>query len=185
MGRQNRIRIISGKYRSRTISAPGYLPVRPTTDFAREALFNILTNRFDLSQCEALDLYCGIGGITMEFLSRGAPTVDAVDKNPKCVYFVEQTAEKLGAEGLKVYRAGVNTFIGFCKSTYDIIFADPPFEKESTLLLPGLLFEQGLLKENGLLIVEHSKRQDLSGAAGFQEIRKYGSVRFSLFGCPE
>ena len=181
MGRPNRIRIISGKYRSRTISAPGYLPVRPTTEYAREALFNILTNRFDLSQCEVLDLYCGIGGITMEFLSRGVPTVDAVDKNPKCVFFVQQTAERMEAEGLKVYRAGVSTFIGFCKSTYDIIFADPPFDKENTSLLPGLIFEHGLLKENGLLIVEHGERQDLSDIKGFTEKRKYGSVCFSLF----
>lgn len=184
MGRPNSIRIISGKYRSRIISAPSYLPVRPTTEYAREALFNILTNKFDLTQCEALDLFCGIGGVTMEFLSRGTRKVDAVDKNPKCVQFVQQTAEKLGTEDLKVFRSGVTTFIGFCKSTYDIIFADPPFDKDSTQLLPGLIFEHNLLKENGLLVVEHGERQDLSKIEGFVEMRKYGSVCFSLFHRP-
>ncbi|PCJ80585.1 MAG: 16S rRNA (guanine(966)-N(2))-methyltransferase RsmD [Flavobacteriales bacterium] len=175
------MRIISGKYKGRRIVAPKNLPVRPTTDFAKEGLFNIIGNHFYFEELHVLDLFAGTGNITYEFASRGAKEVNAVDVNAKCMFFIKKTSTQLGLENLKIYRASAFTFIKRCKHQYDVIFADPPYDMKEIEKLPDVIFEKNLLKENGWLIIEHSGFVDLSGNARFKEKRSYGSVNFSIF----
>lgn len=175
------MRIISGKNKGRKIVAPNNLPVRPTTDFAKEALFNILTNQFDLSEIDALDLFAGTGNISYEFVSRSAKTVVAVDADQACANFIRQTSAKLNYNNLVVIRSDYKSFIGQTKQNWDIIFADPPYEMNEVISLPSLILENNLLKPEGLFILEHKKSLDFGDIKGFQEQRVYGNVNFSFF----
>ncbi len=175
------MRIISGKYKRRVISPPKNLPVRPTTDMAKESLFNILGNYFDFEDKAALDLFAGTGNISYEFVSRGCNTVTAVDKDFGCTKFISHTANKLQMTELKVTRLDVFRFIEKTKFKYDIIFADPPYILKNIDEISKTVFENKILNNGGWLIVEHPGEIDLSKSLHFYEHRKYGRVNFSFF----
>jgi 16S rRNA (guanine966-N2)-methyltransferase len=176
------LRIVSGTHKGRTIHAPKNLPIRPTTDFAKESLFNILNNSFDFEGLKVLDLFTGSGGIAYEFCSRGAGCVTAVDSNFKCFSFVKETADKFGFKMLKAIKADVFAFLKNEISTYDIVFADPPYDLEKLESIPAMVLGQKLLKPGGRLIVEHSTKTDLTKQEQFLEKRVYGNTVFSIFG---
>ena len=175
------MRIISGKYRSRQIHPPTHLPVRPTTDFAKESLFNILNNLVDFEELSVLDLFAGTGNISYEFFSRGAKLVTAVEMDSKCVAFIEKTAQMLNAECLEAIRMDVFQFLKHPYGKYDVIFADPPYFSEQVEELPDLVFKTDLLVKEGLFILEHSKKNDFTGHPFFNQHRNYGNVNFSFF----
>ncbi|GGE31247.1 RsmD family RNA methyltransferase [Psychroflexus planctonicus] len=178
------MRIVSGKLKGRRIIAPKKLPVRPTTDMAKEALFNILNHRFSFKHIRVIDLFSGIGSISLEFASRGTENITSVDKNFNCVKFLSQTAEDLGVE-LQVIKADVFEFVAKNKLTADIVFADPPYDLETETFIK--LVEEILKPENEveLCIIEHSKHMDLSEGLLYQETRNYGGSSFSFFGKEE
>jgi len=176
------IRIISGIHKGRRLSAPKNLPVRPTTDRAKEALFNILGHEVYWPECSVLDLFSGTGNLSYECASRGCPRVVAVDAHAGCAKFIEQTARLLEIP-VTVYKRDVNAFLKRCTDSFDLIFADPPydFSQEQLGEVVALCFEKGLLKEYGILILEHSTQRDLSELQYFDSARKYGSTVFSFF----
>ncbi|MCL2413239.1 MAG: 16S rRNA (guanine(966)-N(2))-methyltransferase RsmD [Bacteroidales bacterium] len=174
------MRIIRGTLKGRRIQAPANLPVRPTTDFAKESLFNVLNNRIDFEELNVLDLFAGIGGISLEFASRGA-SVLAVENNPKCADFIKQAAEKLHVESLRVMQTDAFAYLAKTRQTFDLIFADPPYDLPTIDLLPNLIFEYKLLNPDGIFILEHSEQHDYSALPKFSELRKYGKVHFSFF----
>jgi 16S rRNA (guanine(966)-N(2))-methyltransferase RsmD len=163
------------------IRPPGNLPVRPTTDFAKTGLFNMLENRFRLKNMEALDLFCGTGSISMELISRGCIHVTAVDQDPKCISFLRSFSAKLAVTNLTALRSEVIHFLKKTTLQTDLIFADPPFGTTLHESLHGLIMERKLLKENGVFILEHSSRSDYSALHGFDFSRKYSNVTFSFF----
>jgi len=175
------MRIVSGRYKRRTITPPGNLPVRPTTDMAKESLFNILGNLIDFNDKSVLDLFAGTGNISYEFVSRGCTSVTAVDQNFSCVKFIKDTAEKLDMSELHVVKQDVFRFIGMSRNKYDIIFADPPFKMDNIKEISEKVFENELLSAGGWLIIEHPGEIDLSESQYFCEHRKYGRVNFSFF----
>lgn len=175
------MRIITGKHRGKRIRAPRNLPVRPTTDFAKSALFNILNNHFDFNEIRVLDLFCGTGNISYEFLSRGCPNVTCVDNNSDCLRFVREFGEKNFQEKLHTIRSDAFRFIKNSSSKFNIIFADPPFSMENVWILPDLILEQNLVAENGWLILEHSSNSKPSCKSVISETRKYGHTSFSFF----
>lgn len=175
------MRIIGGKFSGRMIVAPSSLPVRPTTDFAKSALFNILNNQLNFDEVNVLDLFAGIGGISLEFISRGAKNVTAIDSNVKCSSFIKETAAKLEVKNLTVIKSDVFKFLKSCSNQFDVIFADAPFDMETTDSIPELIFENNLLKANGILIVEHQSKRKLQSKIEPTEIRKYGNCAFSFY----
>ncbi len=175
------MRIVSGKYKGRKIEPPGKLPVRPTTDFAKEGLFNVLTNMINFEETEALDLFAGTGNISFELISRGCISVLAVEQNYNCVKFINSMAEKLNEKNIRTQSSDVFRFLGFATRSFDLIFADPPFELDNAKLLPGIIFERKMLKPGGMLIIEHSERIDFSQMPHFSQTRHYGKVNFSFF----
>lgn len=176
------IRIISGSLKGRKIQAPKNLPVRPTTDRVKESLFNILSNTLIWEETTVLDLYAGTGNISYEFASRGCPEVIAVDAHPGCAKFIEKTAESLDLH-IAVYRRDVPKFLKQCRHKFDLIFADPPYAIYQNALeeLVQLCVQRQLLKEGGILVLEHSSFQDLSALEGFDQVRKYGNSHLSIF----
>lgn len=177
------MRIISGIYKGKRLTAPKTLPVRPTTDFAKEGLFNILHHRIDFEEVKVLDLFSGTGNIAYEFASRGSMEVMAIDNDFGCVNYINKTAQELDLP-IKAMKLDVLKYIRTGNSSYDIIFADPPYAIETDLLkeLINNVFDKMWLKEDGLLIVEHPKQVVLSEVPHFMESRKYGSSVFSFFG---
>ncbi len=177
------MRIISGKYKGKRITAPKSLPVRPTTDMAKEALFNILHNRFYFEEIRVLDLFCGTGNISFEFASRGVMSIVSVDKDYRCVKFVAGMASEMEMN-IKTFKEDAFKFLGKTTDTFDIIFADPPyqFDTKQFMRIVQLVSERQLLNEGGLLILEHSKHTELTEAATFLEKRHYGGSVFSFFG---
>ncbi|MBW2960635.1 16S rRNA (guanine(966)-N(2))-methyltransferase RsmD [Mesonia aestuariivivens] len=176
------MRIISGKFKSKRIIAPKTLPVRPTTDMAKEALFNILNFQIDFNEIQLLDLFAGTGNISYEFISRGTTQVTAVDQNFGCVKFINKTAQELDIQ-INTVKSDVFKYLEKVKTKNDIIFADPPydFSLEDFQKIPNLIFDNNLLNQDGLVIVEHSKYTDLASTPHFLESRKYGSSVFSFF----
>lgn len=175
------IRIISGKHKGRKIAAPKKLPVRPTTDRAKESLFNILNNHFYFDEIKVLDLCAGTGNITYELGSRGCTDITAVDLDGACVRFIEQTVETLALEGIQVFRSDIYQFVDQDFRSYDLIFADPPFDYEEYGPFIDKIFEKNLLNEEGMLIVEHRTNNSLDGIKNLVDERKYGNVTFSFF----
>lgn len=175
------MRIIGGTHSRRIISPPKNLPVRPTTDMAKESLFNILNNRVDLFDKSALDLFSGTGAISYEFASRGCNEVIAVEKNFHCIKFIKKTVELFKMDEIKVFSTDVFKFIKSTGKSFDIIFADPPYSLQGIEDISRLIFENNLLNDLGWLVVEHPKEVDLSSQEYFQEHRKYGHVNFSFF----
>lgn len=176
------MRIISGKHKGRKLSAPKKLPVRPTTDMAKESLFNILNNTYYFDQIEVLDLFAGTGNISLEFGSRGSRKITAVDADFGCIKYINLMSKELDLN-INTFRADVYKFIEKTSITADVIFADPPynFEKEQFLKIANTVFERKLLNQEGVLIIEHSKHTDLSDHKLFQYAKKYGGNMFSFF----
>lgn len=176
------MRIISGKYKGKRLKAPKRLPVRPTTDMAKEALFNILNNNYYFEDLAVLDLFSGTGNISFEFASRGVTTIKAIDQNIHCVQFIAKTARELNFT-IEVVKSDVFKFLERTTNGYDLIFADPPYnlDLDSFSSIAKLVFSNDLLIEEGLLIIEHSEQTDLSELPYFTEKRKYGSSIFSFF----
>ena len=176
------MRIISGKYKGKRIIAPKKLPVRPTTDRVKESLFNILNNHFNLESCRVLDLFAGTGNISYEFASRGTPDIVSVDAHGACVRFIAKTASLLQAP-IQAIRQPVMAFLKRNTSSYDIVFADPPYDiaEEELKELALWILDRNVLNEGGWLVIEHSKHLKLEAIPGFMEQRRYGSSVLSIF----
>ncbi|HLV50769.1 MAG TPA: 16S rRNA (guanine(966)-N(2))-methyltransferase RsmD, partial [Flavobacterium sp.] len=176
------MRIISGKYKGRRINAPKNLPVRPTTDLSKEALFNILNHHFSFSGLKVLDLFAGTGNISYEFASRGAEPVVSVDTDYGCVNFIKKTAQQFDMD-ITAIKSDVYKFLERNKSEYDLIFADPPynFSQEQFEKIITLIFENELISEDGMVIIEHSPHTKMEHLEHFSNNRKYGSSIFSFF----
>lgn len=174
------MRIIGGMHKGRVIKVPFNLPVRPTTDFAKEGLFNILANRIGFEGLSMLDLFSGTGHISLEFASRGSRPVTAVDQNAKCASFLRSAAKQLDLE-VSTIKSDVFGFLKSSVSTFDLIFADPPYSLPNIPDIHRLVFENKLLNPGGLLIIEHGPRTSLGHLPGFIQHRKYGNVNFSFF----
>lgn len=175
------MRIVSGKYRGRTINPPRNLRARPTTDFAKENLFNVLNNLVDFEECDVLDLFAGTGSISYEFASRGARSVTSVEINPVHYNFIRETARQLGITNLHPVKANVFLYLKSCPKKFDVIFSDAPYDLEGSEEVIREVFARDLLQPDGLLIFEHSKKMDFSQYEGFWQLRSYGSVQFSFF----
>jgi 16S rRNA (guanine(966)-N(2))-methyltransferase RsmD len=175
------MRIISGKNKGRKIQAPGNLPVRPTTDMAKESLFNIISNHFELEEVAALDLFTGTGNISYELVSRGCSRVTAVDNDARCIKFVKQVINKLDYHEIIPIQSDYSTYLKRCNNKWDLIFADPPYHMEGLEQVPELIWEYDLLKPGGWLVIEHDKHHDFPDQQGFFDHRKYGKVNFSFF----
>ena len=175
------MRIITGKYKGRHFDIPRTFKARPTTDFAKENIFNVLNGYIDFDGCEALDLFAGTGSITPELLSRGCSHVTSIELDRDHHRFICDCVKKLGTEACLPLRADVFRFVKSCRQQYDIVFADPPYALKELPQIPDLVFERALLKPDGILVFEHGKDHDFSQHPRFVEHREYGSVNFSLF----
>jgi len=174
------MRIIGGKYKSRRINPPMGLPVRPTTDIAKEGLFNIFWTFLEFENLRVLDLFSGTGNVSFEFVSRNCKQVIIVDNNPKCVSFVLTTAEAMGMDTLRVFKDDCFRFLSRNKVEFDLVFADPPYEMPRIPELPDLILAHAL-KPEGWLVIEHSSTHDFSKHPAFYTKRNYGKVNFSFF----
>lgn len=175
------MRIISGKYRGKTIIAPRNLPVRPTTDFAKEALFNMLNNRYFLEELNVLDLFAGTGNISYEFASRGAQSITAVDASHHCVRFIKKTADALAFETIDAVKADAKKYLDRAYGKWDVVFADPPYDIDFHRELIDRVIGRNLLAEDGIFVLEHPKTLNLEDHPNCTDSRKYGNVHFSFF----
>lgn len=174
------MRIISGQFKGRRLTAPDNLPVRPTTDYAKESLFNILNNSFYFEDLEVLDCFSGTGNISYEFLSRGAKSVNSIDANLNCIAYQKKIKVELNCENFYPMKQDVFKALKNIPGPYDIIFCDPPYDLPNIPELADLVFENNLLTEEGWLIIEHSKATSFKHQ-NYKETRKYGNVNFSIF----
>ena len=175
------MRIVSGLYKGRKLHPPGNLPVRPTTDFAKEALFNVLNNLLDYESTKVLDLFAGTGAISYEFISRGCKSVTSLDNHPRCVSYIHKTGLELKMLNLFPVKANALTFVRQAMDTWDLVFADPPYDLPQLPDLPELVLNGTLLAPGGLFILEHPKKYSFTESPGFEQHRKYGEVNFSFF----
>ncbi len=175
------MRIIGGSKKGLVIQAPKGLPVRPTTDRAKESLFNILEARYYLEGALVLDLFAGTGNMSYEFASRGASAVVSIDADFGCVNFIKQASKSFGLNQISARKQDVFTFLNKTDQQFDIIFADPPYGINRIPELAAQIMNGNYLKPGGLLVVEHSSLQDLSQVQGYQEKREYGQSTFSFF----
>ncbi|WP_299289625.1 RsmD family RNA methyltransferase [uncultured Mucilaginibacter sp.] len=175
------MRIIGGRLKGLRLNPPNNLPVRPTTDLAKEALFNILNNQLDFEGLKVLDLFSGTGNIAMEFASRNAEKVVAVDRAALCIFYIKDMAAKHKLPEIAVFKADVFKFLEMETERYDLIFADPPYNLDKIPQLPNAVFTKHLLVPDGLLIIEHPAYQNLSNQPNFSEKRVYGNTAFSFF----
>lgn len=177
------MRIIAGSHKRRAINPPTGFRARPTTDFAKENLFNVLSNYFDFEELAVLDLFSGTGSISYEFASREARRVLSIEVNPTHHRFIQKTARELKLDNLKA--VCTNAFV-YLRSTqteqFDIIFADPPYDLPELPQLPDMILTANILNNDGWLIVEHGADNDFAQHPKFKETRRYGSVNFSIFG---
>lgn len=175
------MRIIRGKYGRRRFDVPTNISARPTTDFARENIFNVIENLEDIEGKSVCDLFAGTGAVAFEFLSREAAEVTAVELAQTQVGFIRSVKEKLAADNMRIIKGDVFRFIEGSGRSYDIVFADPPYNHPRFDEIPGMILASHLVKEGTLVIVEHNASRDYSGLPGFFQRREYGSVNFSLF----
>jgi 16S rRNA (guanine966-N2)-methyltransferase len=175
------LRIIAGKYKGRRINPSSGFKARPTTDFAREGLFNILANRIDFESVSILDLFSGTGSISYEFASRGAPVVHLVEKEKGHISFIRKMITEMELSNIKAIHIDVKAYLRTCKFKYDIVFADPPFELPWLNSIPDLVISAGILKEDGFFVLEHPKNASFISHKFFFEHRNYGGVNFSFF----
>ncbi len=176
------MRIISGTHKGKRLTAPKKLPVRPTTDMAKEGLFNILNNRVHFSGLKVLDLFSGTGNISYEFASRGAASITSIDAHIECIKFIKKTSEDLDMNIMPI-KSDVYKYLEKSGIKADIVFADPPYDftEEQFKNIAELVFDHDILNEDGMLIIEHSKHTDLSSGRNFNEARRYGNSVFSFF----
>jgi len=175
------LRIIGGKYKGRRISPPSGFKARPTTDFAREGLFNILNNRVDFEEIIILDLFSGTGSISYEFASRGTREVHLVERDVKHIAGIRRIIKDMGFTSIKPIHIDVKAFLKACKMKYDVVFADPPYDLEWLKDIPDLVTGSGVLKDDGFFILEHPRNMSFSDHKHFFEHRSYGGVNFSFF----
>lgn len=175
------MRIIGGSLKGLRLNPPKNLPVRPTTDLAKEALFNILQNKIVFEGVKVLDLFSGTGNIALEFASRGAAEVVCIDRSIHCINYVKDTARQHKLEQIKAFKADVFKYLQLETDQYNLIFADPPYNLNQIPEIPKIIFDKHLLAPGGLLIVEHQSMQNLSQHPAFIEQRKYGHSSFSFF----
>lgn len=175
------MRIISGSLRGRRLNPPANLPVRPTTDMARESLFNILNNYVDYEDCSVMDLFAGTGAVSVEFVSRGVKDVTSVDINNSCTDYIKTVVSQLGIYNMHVVRADVFDLLKRAYKTFDIIFADPPYALRDLERLPDMVFERNLLNEDGIFILEHPREFSFESHPHFWQHRAYGKVNFTFF----
>lgn len=175
------MRIISGQYKGRMITPPKNLRARPTTDFAKENLFNVLQCQIDFEECDVLDLFAGTGSISYEFSSRGARSVTSVEINSVHHNFIRKSAMELGAKNFYAVKANVFLYLKSCTKQFDIIFSDAPYDLKGSEEVVQLVFDRGLLREGGILIFEHSSHQSFDDHPYLWQSRSYGSVQFSMF----
>jgi len=176
------MRIISGTLKGRRFSPPKSFSARPTTDIARESLFNVLNNRVDFEDLHVLDLFGGTGSISYEFASRGCTDVTTVELNYKHFSFIKAMLKEFDLEQeVKVIKADAFKYMKKCGLKYDLIFADPPFDLKEFETIPDKFFEQDLLKEKAVFILEHSDKKCFEEHPRFREVKKYGKVHFSFF----
>jgi 16S rRNA (guanine966-N2)-methyltransferase len=175
------LRIISGKYKGRRINPPSNFTARPTTDYARESLFNILNNRIDFESVAVLDLFAGTGSISFEFASRGAPLVHLIEKDSRHMSFIRKTIEEMEFKNIKPIHIDVKAFLKTCRVKYDIVFADPPYNLSWLNSIPDLVTSSGVINDDGIFILEHPKEISFAAHKLFFEHRNYGGVNFSFF----
>lgn len=175
------MRIISGDLKGKQFFPPAGYKARPTTDFAKEGLFNILSNQYEFSEISLLDLFSGTGSISFEFASRGCKDITAVDMNIQHAAFIKNTAAKLGLSCMQVLRNNVFDFLTICKREYDIIFADPPYDIAGLDGIPDKILTYPVLKHGGVLIFEHPAAFNFKSNPRFIKEKKYGNVHFSFF----
>lgn len=175
------MRIIGGTYRGRVLRPPKGLPVRPTTDRTKEALFNILQHQLDWRETEVLDLFAGTGNISLECWSRGARGVVSVDQHPKCVQAIRKAMTDFGIEGGKVIKRDVMKFLRQKSTPFDLVFMDPPYALPEQEQIAEMILRQGWLAPDGLLVVEHSTHRDYSQLIGHEFSRVYGASTISFF----
>ena len=175
------MRIISGKYGRRRFDVPRTITARPTTDFARENIFNVLENLEGFEGKSACDLFAGTGAVSLEFLSRGCNYVTAVEKAPVQTAFIRKVAQILGDTNLHIVKGDVFRFIEENARSYDYVFADPPYDHPRFEEIPALILNSGLVAPGTIVIIEHSKNRDFSSLPSFNQRRAYGSVNFSIF----
>ena len=175
------MRIIGGKYRGRRIDPPSDFKARPTTDFAREGLFNVLNNRIDFETVSVLDLFSGTGSISYEFASRGAASVHLVDKDKRHIAGIRRIVKDLGFGNIKPIHIDVKAYLKTCSVKYDVVFADPPYDLTWLNEIPDLVTQSGVIKEDGFFILEHPRGLSFISHKLFFEHRNYGGVNFSFF----
>lgn len=175
------MRIITGQYKGRHFDIPRTFKARPTTDFAKENIFNVVNGYIDLEDAFALDLFSGTGSITLELLSRGCKEVVSVEKDRDHAKFIQQCIDKIKAGNNLLIRGDVFRFLKSCNRKFDFIFADPPYALPDLSDIPDLVFASDILAEGGLFVFEHGKQNDFSAHPRFVEHRSYGSVNFTLF----
>ena len=175
------MRIITGIYKGRHFDIPRSFKARPTTDFAKENIFNVLTQYVDFDGVEALDLFSGTGSISLELVSRGCQTVVSVEMDRDHHRFIQECLKKLNTKACIPIRGDVFRFVKSCRQQYDFIFADPPYALKELPQIPDLILQKGILKEDGIFVFEHGKDHDFSEHPNFIEHRQYGSVNFTLF----
>lgn len=175
------MRITGGKYKGRKIAVSNHFKSRPTTDFAKEGLFNILSNHFDFEEVRFLDLFTGTGSIGLEMVSRGCKDAELVDVDRQLVWHLKKLFGELGENGIRPVNADVFDFIKICRKQYDIIFADPPYNLKKLPDIPDHVLNSDILYKGGWFILEHPGSYDFSGHSFFTGIRKYGDVHFTFF----
>jgi len=174
------MRIVSGIFKGRIIHPPGHFRGRPTTDMAKEGLFNILSNRFEFQEISVLDLFSGSGNISFEFASRGCVSITSVEKDPFHYRFIRKVISDMDLK-IAAIHGDAFQFLKKTQQKFDLIFADPPFDLPELESVPFIVFSGDLLHENGILILEHSNDHDFSSLPQFTGVRKYGHIRFSFF----
>ncbi len=175
------MRIIGGKYRGKIIIPPANFRSRPTTDFAKEALFNILFNSFNFENIDVLDLFSGTGSITYEFCSRNVKSIIAIESNYNNVSYIDKQLKKMDFNNAKVIKSDVFKYLKNCNQKFDVVFADPPYNMENIEEIYHAVFQNNILSDTSFLIIEHSKNNDFSKYPHFYMQKKYGSVHFSFF----
>lgn len=175
------MRVVGGKYKGLRFQPPKNFPSRPTTDYAKEALFNILQNRLEWEELNVLDLFAGTGSISLEFISRGVSEVVSIDKHRNVLNHLNKLKREVGVENWKVLGGDVFKWLPKLTVSFDVVFADPPFALKDLAELPDRIFQSECLNENGLFILEHGKEHDFSNHPKFSEVRNYGGVHFTFF----
>lgn len=175
------MRIIAGQLRGRRLNPPANLPVRPTTDMARESLFNILNNYVDYEECSVLDLFAGTGAVSLEFVSRGAKSVTSIDINNGCTDYIKSAAAQFKVDNIHVVRADVFDLLKRANRKFDIVFADPPYSLQDLSKLPDIVFGSDILEDDGIFVLEHPKEFSFEEHGHFWQHRAYGKVNFTFF----